>query len=226
MCEKSNLQLRGIFITNECLTNRVNYTNSPVDEGGKSSLFIILPTLSILISPSRPGEENWSQEFQSPSTTTITTLNLQITRSISFTTNNHVHLTLGRKKWWYGTSYGHHHPLHQFRSLHFQSMFTDSIRVYGLWMYKSARITLCNQILPRILAVSERNRDSTYRAPITIAWSEFGLCRCGYSVQFNRSDSICWHWMMQRMPQSAQRRKLLAGFWSQAMSFAGRRMRW
>ena len=52
MCEKSNLLLRGIFITNECLTNRVNYTNSPVDEGGKSSsLFIILPTLSIFIPP-------------------------------------------------------------------------------------------------------------------------------------------------------------------------------
>ena len=41
------------------------------------------------------GRKNWSQEFQSPSTTTITTLYLQITRSIRFTTNNHVHLTLG-----------------------------------------------------------------------------------------------------------------------------------
>ena len=174
MCEKSNLLLRGIFITNECLTNRVNYTNSPCRRGRKIIIIVHHPPNSEHLHSSAVGQgrKNWSQEFQSPSTTTITTLNLQITRSISFTTNNHVHLTLGRKKWWYGTSYGHHHPLHQFRSLHFQSMFTDRIRVYGLWMYKSARISLCNQILPRMLAVSDRNRDSTYRAPITVAWSE------------------------------------------------------
>ena len=134
MCEKSNLLLRGIFITNECLTNRVNYTNSPCRRGRKIIIIVHHPPNSEHLHSSAVGQgrKNWSQEFQSPSTTTITTLNLQITRSISFTTNNHVHLTLGRKKWWYGTSYGHHHPLHQFRSLHFQSMFTDRIRVYGL----------------------------------------------------------------------------------------------
>ena len=48
---------------------------------------------------SRPGEEKLVARIPSPSTTTITTLYLQITRSIRFTTNSHVHLTLDRKKW-------------------------------------------------------------------------------------------------------------------------------